>query len=200
MVPNPPNRPRLTAAAVLASANSIPSVPDVIANMAGSISGEASQKAMTAESGAPIASKAAMNGMTSQEQNGDKPPSNAANRIMRSSCPMKARASRFSAPVALRKPIAATANRMKGAVPKSAPEANVTTGRKRALSITATANRISTSAVQALSMRARRAPSVAGDWVVSVMVRILAGRCRRSILSSGSPRARARRHRPPPHR
>jgi len=39
--------------------------------------GEASQKAMTAESGTPIASSAAISGMTPQEQKGDNPTASA---------------------------------------------------------------------------------------------------------------------------
>ena len=80
----------------------MPSVPAVIRNIAGSIKGEASQNAMTADKGAPTASKAAMKGMTSQEQNGESPPSSAAMPIMRSSRPSNALAKSASAPVALR--------------------------------------------------------------------------------------------------
>ena len=66
-----------------AIANSKPNVPLVMANMAGSIKGDDNQKAITALNGTPTASKAAINGITSHEQNGDNPPSNDANRIMR---------------------------------------------------------------------------------------------------------------------
>ena len=57
-----------------AAAKPVPSVPAVIRNIAGSISGDASQNAITADNGAPTASSAAMNGITSQEQNGASPP------------------------------------------------------------------------------------------------------------------------------
>ena len=56
----PPPRPSPTAATVFATANPVPSVPAVIRNIAGSISGEASQNAITADSGAPTASSAEM--------------------------------------------------------------------------------------------------------------------------------------------
>ena len=115
-MPKPPNIPTLIAAIVLAMAKSHPNVPDVIRNIAGSIKGEASQNAMTAPSGAPSANNAAMNGITSHEQNGDNPPSRAAMITMRTGLPSNAWASRFSAPEAFRKATARTANRMKGAV------------------------------------------------------------------------------------
>ena len=50
--------------------------------MVGSISGEAIQKAITAASGTPIASRAAMIGITPQEQNGDIAPNRAASATM----------------------------------------------------------------------------------------------------------------------
>ena len=102
-----------TAASVLASAKSKPSVPEVIRNIAGSISGEASQKAMTAPKGAPTASIAAMKGITSQEQKGESPPRTAARKIIRTCRPSKARAMRLSAPVALSQATASTAKVMK---------------------------------------------------------------------------------------
>src|SRR3546814_11542178 len=74
----PPNRPRPMAASVLAMANSLPSTPAVSTNMEGSMTGEASQKAMTADSGTPMASSAAIRGMTPQEQKGESPPARAA--------------------------------------------------------------------------------------------------------------------------
>ncbi len=70
------------AAAVLASANSAPSTPVVSTNMAGSIKGDASQNAITADSGTPMASSAAINGITPQEQNGDSAPISAAKTTM----------------------------------------------------------------------------------------------------------------------
>ena len=59
----------------------------MIMNIGGSIMGEDNQNAMTAEIGVPAASNAAMKGMTSQEQNGARPPTSDANTIMRSSFP-----------------------------------------------------------------------------------------------------------------
>ena len=61
------------AAKLLATANSRSSTPAVSTNIDGSMIGEASQKAMTAESGTPIASSAAISGITPQEQKGDTP-------------------------------------------------------------------------------------------------------------------------------
>ena len=63
--------------------------------------GEASQNAITAGSGTPIASKAAIRGMTPQEQNGDRPPNTAARTIIGASRPRKTSAIRPSAPLAL---------------------------------------------------------------------------------------------------
>ncbi len=59
-------------------------------NIAGSISGEASQKAITGASGTPIESSAAINGMTPQEQKGDSAPISAALTIIVTGCPLKA--------------------------------------------------------------------------------------------------------------
>ena len=69
-------------------------------NMPGSMIGEASQKAMTAESGTPSASIAATKGMTWHEQKGESPPRSAAIRIIRPSRPVKAFESSVSAPLA----------------------------------------------------------------------------------------------------
>ena len=77
-------------------------VRENLERVGGSIKGELSQNAMTADSGAPTANRAAMKGMTSQEQKGDSPPSRAAMTIMRTGLPSNARAKRFSAPLALR--------------------------------------------------------------------------------------------------
>ena len=85
---------------VLATANSKPRTPVVSINIDGSITGEASQKAMTADKGTPIANKAAIKGMTPQEQKGESPPAAAAIRIITMGEPVKARAIRPSAPVA----------------------------------------------------------------------------------------------------
>lgn len=69
-------------------------------NIEGSMTGEASQNAITADSGTPMLSKAAINGMTPHEQNGDSPPASAASPIISKGDPVKARAIRLSAPVA----------------------------------------------------------------------------------------------------
>ena len=68
--------------------------------MDGSITGEANQNAMTAESGTPMARSAAISGITPQEQKGDRPPKAAATRIISTGAPVKARAISPSAPVA----------------------------------------------------------------------------------------------------
>ena len=70
-------------------------------NCDGSINGDASQKAITGASGTPVASSAAITGMTPQEQNGDSAPVRLARMIMYAGRPVKARAIRFSAPLAL---------------------------------------------------------------------------------------------------
>ena len=70
-------------------------------NIDGSISGEASQNAITGASGTPVASSAAITGMTPQEQNGDSAPIRLATTIMTAGRPVNARAIRFSAPLAL---------------------------------------------------------------------------------------------------
>ena len=72
-----------------------------MANIDGSISGEASQKAITGASGTPEARRAAMMGMTPHEQNGDSAPIRLAKTTIISARPEKALAIRFSAPVAL---------------------------------------------------------------------------------------------------
>jgi hypothetical protein len=116
------------AAMALATAKSHPNVPEVIKNMTGSIKGEASQNAITALSGMPSASRAAMKGITSQEQNGDSPPSRAAKTIIRSSLPTKALAIIVSAPDALRTPTAVIANKIDGALPSKALALNCRVG------------------------------------------------------------------------
>ncbi len=70
-------------------------------NIDGSISGEDSQNAITAASGTPDASRAAITGMTPHEQNGDSAPIRLANTTIAAAFPAKARAIRFSAPLAL---------------------------------------------------------------------------------------------------
>ena len=56
---------------------------------------------MTAESGTPITSNAAISGITPQEQNGDSPPIIAAMMIIFTGFPRSARAISWSAPVAV---------------------------------------------------------------------------------------------------
>ncbi len=82
---NPPNTPRATAKIAFPMAKGHPSAPAVINNVGGSISGDDNQNAITAESGAPSARRPAIKGITSHEQNGAKPPKNAARKIMRTS-------------------------------------------------------------------------------------------------------------------
>ena len=74
--------------------------------------GEESQNAMIAESGTPTASRPAMSGMTSHEQNGARPPRSAASTTMRVSRPSKARVTSAVAPVALSNAISKTAPAM----------------------------------------------------------------------------------------
>ena len=86
---------------VLPAAKSVPSVPSVSTNMDGSISGEDSQNAITAGSGTPMLSRAAIRGITPQEQKGERPPMSADATIIMTTWPLKARAIRLSAPVAV---------------------------------------------------------------------------------------------------
>ena len=86
----------------LATAKSKLSAAAVMAKAAGSIKGEASQNAMTGAIGVPSASRPAMNGMTSHEQNGERPPIKAARMIMRTCRPTNALATIASAPLAFR--------------------------------------------------------------------------------------------------
>ena len=144
----PPIRPTPTAAAVLPMANGQPSAPAVMRRAAGSISGEDSQNAITAETGVPSASSAAMNGITSQEQKGVSPPTSAASTIIRLSRPTKARATSVSAPVAFSTATASTAKAMKGRVCRSAPSVKETEGRNCAGSSSATAARMASTASQ----------------------------------------------------
>jgi hypothetical protein len=100
-VPKPPMRPMAMAAKALKRAKPSPSVPRVSTNIEGSMRGEASQKAMTAGNGTPMTSRAAMSGMTPQEQKGEKAPTMLATTIIGRSRPVKALAMRLSAPEAL---------------------------------------------------------------------------------------------------
>jgi len=100
-VPASPITPMASAATVFATAKPPPSVPAVNKNMAEPISGEASQNAITGASGTPMTNSAAINGMTPHEQNGESAPMAAANPIISTMRPWKARAIRLSAPLAL---------------------------------------------------------------------------------------------------
>ena len=82
--------------------------------------GEASQKAITAESGTPIANRAAISGITPQEQKGEMPPASAPSPIINRGVPVKALAIRLSAPVAPAHAAIAIDNTRKGAVLSSA--------------------------------------------------------------------------------
>ena len=162
---NPPASQAPTAATVFATANPVPSVPAVIRNMAGSISGEASQNAITADSGAPTASRAEMNGITSQEQNGAKPPTSAPSTIIRDSRPVNARLSSASAPVARSQATASTAPAMNMPVRRMAPTAKRTAGTTCTGSRIASSSGINPIASHALSARRhnRRRFSARGD-------------------------------------
>ena len=109
-----------TAASVFAIAKSRLSVPAVNANIVGSIKGEASQNAITAGTGTPIARSAAIKGITPQEQNGDIPPNNAAKTIMMDIRPWNAFAMRLSAPLARAHAATPMAKTKNGAMPVSA--------------------------------------------------------------------------------
>ncbi len=98
----PPSRPRKTAAAVFATANSRLRPAAVTTNMSGAISGDDSQKAMTGGSGMPMASSAAISGITPHEQNGDSAPNSAAATTIAAARPRNARAMRRSAAAACR--------------------------------------------------------------------------------------------------
>jgi hypothetical protein len=110
--------------------------------------GEASQKAITADKGTPIASSAAISGITPQEQKGEMPPASAPNPIIRSGAPVKARAIRLSAPVALAQAAMAIDRTRKGAVPRSAWPAKSALSAAWGVSKTASAARISAEASQ----------------------------------------------------
>jgi len=98
----PPISPRAAAATALPIANSHPSAATVINTVGGSMSGDESQKPFTAKSGAPTASRPAMNGITSQNQNDATPPNTVARTIICVSRHSNARATRDSAPLAFK--------------------------------------------------------------------------------------------------
>jgi hypothetical protein len=70
-------------------------------NISGSIIGDETQNAMTGARGTPLANMAAINGMTPQEQNGERAPAKDAAAIVITGLPEKVRAMSLSAPVAL---------------------------------------------------------------------------------------------------
>ncbi len=118
--PKPPSIPITNAASVLAIANGVPSTAAVRTNMDGSISGEASQKAITGASGTPMASRAAISGITPHEQKGDNAPMPAAKTIIALVRPVNARAIKLSAPLAAAYAAKATERRRKGRTPVKA--------------------------------------------------------------------------------
>ena len=128
----------------------------MIRNIAGSINGDASQNAITADSGAPTANSAAMNGITSQEQNGASPPTSAPSAIIRTSGPVNALLSSASAPVDRRNATARTAQAMKTPVRRISSPANRTVGSTCAGSISASSAGISPITSHALSTRRHR--------------------------------------------
>ena len=139
----PPNIPSPMAENVLAKANLKPITPAVNKNIDGSIIGDASQKAITAESGIPIARSAAINGITPQEQNGERPPASAPRTTIKRGAPVKALAIKLSAPVALAQAATAMDRNRKGAVFSSALPAKTALSRPCNGSITARINSIS---------------------------------------------------------
>lgn len=107
----------------MAKANSKSSTPAVSKNIDGSMIGEASQKAITAESVTPIIRSAVIKGITPQEQNGDRPSASALRSTTRRGAPVKALAIRLSAPVELAQAAMAMDRIRKGSVFSKAPSA-----------------------------------------------------------------------------
>ena len=68
----------------------------------GSIKGEDNQKAITADNGTPKANILAINGITSHEQKGARPPTNVSIKIVLTSFPLNAFETKLSAPVAFK--------------------------------------------------------------------------------------------------
>lgn len=132
----------------MAPANLIPSTPAVSTNIDGSITGEASQNAITADSGTPMAKSAAMSGITPQEQKGESPPASAASPIITAGAPVKARAIRLSAPVAPAQAATRIDRNRKGAVCRSDCAVNATLSRACAGSRIASKARIRAEASQ----------------------------------------------------
>ena len=88
------------AAIVLATAK-LRLIPAAVRiNISGSIIGDETQNAMTGARGTPLASIAAINGITPQGQDGDSAPAKDAAKIVITGLPEKARAISPSAPVA----------------------------------------------------------------------------------------------------
>ena len=126
---NPPRRPIPAAATVFATANPVPIPAAVRTNISGSMTGEASQNAMTGASGTPAWSIAAISGMTPQEQNGESAPKRAASVTVRSGLPEKTRATSRSDPLAAAYAAIPTARARKGAMETSASRTKRTLGR-----------------------------------------------------------------------
>jgi hypothetical protein len=83
----PPAKPINMAKIALAIAKINPNSPTVIKKDDGSINGEDSHNAVTADNGAPATNNAAMKGITSQEQKGASPPTMEAKTIIFTSFP-----------------------------------------------------------------------------------------------------------------
>ena len=112
------------------------------------MTGEASQKAMTADKGTPMASSAAISGITPQEQKGDTAPASAARRIISAGAPVKARAIRLSAPVAPAQAAMPMDKSRKGAVFSRADAAKAAETCACVVSVMASARRIRAEASQ----------------------------------------------------
>ena len=100
-VMKPPQSPNPKAARVLPTAKLTPSVATVVASIAGSVIGDASQKAMTGANGIPAASKPAIKGNIVMPQTGVIAPIAEATITVGKSLPSNARAIWASAPLAM---------------------------------------------------------------------------------------------------
>ena len=99
-VAKPATRPMPNAANNFVMVNGKPKIGIIRKNICGSISGDASQKAITGASGTPAPRSPAMIGTTPQEQNGDTAPKTAASTTERRGFPANAIAICWSRPVA----------------------------------------------------------------------------------------------------
>ncbi len=147
-VAKPAKSPMKSAATVLARVKGRPTTTVISTNISGSMIGEAMAKAMTAESGTPAASSAAISGTTPQEQKGDKAPKAAASTMVRTGERDTAPAISRSAPAALSQAASSTEISRKGRIQPKARSVKTTlsaacSGRK-----TARAANSRTSAVQ----------------------------------------------------